>query len=71
VFERGEDMKLSKELTLNNMEKNQLIENLKCCGNCLTPADEDCAFIMSACDAMNYCDKWKYDGMTRDERLEA
>lgn len=54
------------------MTNDELIENLKCCGNCLhhdgsnlCPSD---SFIIR--EGWELCDKWSFDDFTKKERLD-
>ena len=54
---------MKKEYRLNNMELNEMIENLKCCGNCA-----NCVKTQSPGYCGAYCNQWTSDKETRADR---
>ena len=61
-----------KEFRLNNMERNEMLEqlrNLRCCGNCtFCYSALTCAKTLDPTFADVYCDLWCYDGQTTEDR---
>jgi len=49
--------------------KKMKIEDLKCCGNCdCFNHGKYCFKEIKITHFNKYCDKWKYDGLTQEER---
>ena len=45
-------------------------KDLKCCGNCMCYEDETfCTMIGNDIKSFECCEKWKYDCVSRKERL--
>ena len=63
-----------KDIRLNNMQKNELIEDMACCGNCFMEKTRQCKFYQLYRDTGSYptpdsyCDIWIFDGLNRKDR---
>jgi hypothetical protein len=66
---------MSNVLKLNNMQKNELINNLECCGNCLKYQTRGCLFHHTYLNTGFYpmpdriCTEYISDGMIKEMRL--
>jgi len=54
-------------------DNTQVIENLKCCGNCRYLVDicfkeNECELKGQDIDSYMYCKDWEFDGLTREDR---
>jgi len=68
---KGVQDRMEKREKMLKTDDTQVLENLKCCGNCEYYFDSRVwdKVCLSGDQENKYCENWKYDGLTREDRI--